>query len=343
MATPALVRDVMELVERADRARGTPDQDTADSALAAAPADVVAALRELIDTDPPTAARVAGALSGFWQDTGRVDEGRELTARIDAMGGASPVDAAKVALVSSDLAFRQGDQHGATDAARRAIDLARAAGDVRTEALAELDLARVAFRSEDGGGIESHSLAARAIAPGDAVVERGVVHMLGWAAYTAGRLDEARERFEESLALRRAQGGKLGIASELGNLGELAMDAGDRDAARRLLSEALEIALDLGSQYLIVNTLPALAALTISDDPSGAARLFGAAEAAARTSGLTPDPGGDRADERRELAAWLGQERFDLLAAEGSRLTPDAIASVARSVVSAPPGQDPFR
>src|SRR5688572_16718035 len=111
--------------------------------------------------------------------------------------------------------------------------------------------------------------------------------MLAWAAHTAGDLATARARFDASLAFRRELGDRFSVAVEIANLGDLAMEAGDHTDAAGRLAEALEVARDLDSQYLIVNPLPSVAALAASvgqDETS--ARLIGAATALSTSSGL---------------------------------------------------------
>jgi tetratricopeptide (TPR) repeat protein len=300
--------------------------------LIAAGEDVPEALRVLLREDALAAVRLAGQLSAFWQDAGDAATGRELTAAAIAAGAVGAADAASMAravLVAADLAFRQGDQSEASRLADEAIDLATKANDPRTAALAWLDHARVAFRDSDAPGIEAASHQAQGVAPGDPVVHRGVLHMLAWAAYTAGDIDEARRRFEESLALRRQQGSRIGVASELSNLGDLAMEAGDRIAASQYLREAYAIGLELGSQYILVNTLPSLAVLAAGDEPARAARLFGAADALARDSGLMPDPGADHTEDRSSLRTSMGAERFDGLVADGAALGLEASTALA--------------
>ncbi len=345
------VDSIMRLAAAAEAARATPDQDAADLALTAAGTDVPKVLRHAIATDPARALVLAGQLSGFWQDAGLVEEGRALTQRAleaaasgrvthggagdgpDGADGASEA-AARTHLVAADLAFRQGDQEAATTNARRAIELANAAGDHRTAGLAWLDFARVAYRDRDVVKMETASRAAADAAPDDPLVARGVLHMRAWAAHTAGDLDESRRRFEASLALRREQGGALGIASELANLGDVAMDAGDLEGAGRWFAEALIAARGLDSAYFLVNTLPSLAAVATASDPEAAARLFGAADAASLASGLVPDPGAGQIEARQATRDRLSDSRFDQLLREGAGLTPDEVAALAARVAS---------
>src|SRR5262249_7586492 len=57
----------------------------------------------------------------------------------------------------------------------------------------------------------------------------------------------ARSLYEESLAIRRALGDRLGVADSLRNLGSVASDQGDYAAARSLYEESLAIRRELGT------------------------------------------------------------------------------------------------
>jgi tetratricopeptide (TPR) repeat protein len=65
---------------------------------------------------------------------------------------------------------------------------------------------------------------------------------LGFADQMAGRLDEARARFEESTRLRRELGFLPGVAANLVGLAYLAAQQERRDDAAALLEEATELA-----------------------------------------------------------------------------------------------------
>ena len=62
----------------------------------------------------------------------------------------------------------------------------------------------------------------------------------------AGRYEEARAYFEQSLALGRAIGDRTGVGTVLGNLGVTAMDTGDLAGGRAYFEEALAIARETG-------------------------------------------------------------------------------------------------
>lgn len=76
--------------------------------------------------------------------------------------------------------------------------------------------------------------AARTLAPTDAVV----LSELGWAAFNAGKYDVAKTTTDE--AIRLAKNPKLKAAS-LYNLGRIAEQAGDSDAAKKAYEESIAI------------------------------------------------------------------------------------------------------
>ena len=327
--------DLVELAERAAYEYG-PDRERLQSELRRRADSVVAQFEELLTLDPARAARLAAALAAFWGDIGRVDDGRRLTAaaitRVEA-AGAAPGRVAAAQLAMAELAFRQGDQAAATRHAGIAIDLGDAADDVRTRALAHLILARVAYRAGDAAAIEAQVRTARAIAPDEPSVQRGSVHMLAWAAHTAGDVELARARFLESIALRTSQGDRFGVSVEVANLGDLAAEHGDIVTAATYLLQALDVAIELDSRYLILNLLPSLAVLAAgAGDDDAAARLIGAAEGVGERSGLVPDPGAWQPaldDAERRLGA-----RFATLRADGRALELSEALELARRTAS---------
>lgn len=338
-------QDAIRVVETAESAAALagPEFRRGQMELVAAGDEIVDAMVYLVEHDPDTALRLSAVLSGFWQDAGRVDDGRRLTAAaIDAASAAPTSALARSLLVLAELAFRQGDQAHAEAACHRAIEVGRAAQDNGAIALAHVNLARVAFRSGDAAQIEAHATEALRVAPGDIPGRRGALHMLGWAAYTAGDPALARSRFEESLAYRRELGDPFSIAVEVANIGDLAIEAGDLSDGARRLAEALRIGVDLGSPYLVLNLLPSIAAIAghLGRD-ADAASLIGAADAVARSSGLLPDPGawqpvladvearlGESFARSREAGAALEQAEAVALALE--------IADAASQVRSVP-------
>jgi tetratricopeptide (TPR) repeat protein len=325
MADEARAREVLDLAEMAQAAVNTPDHEARAAALLAVSGEVGAAVECLAAIDPPAALRLAGSSSMFWQDAGGVDEGRRVVDLAISAASAEPTPAlGRTLLTASDLAFRQGDQATAETRATQAIQVAGQVEDRSTAAIAYANLARIAFRNGDAPEIERHARQALQVAGDDAMGRRDALHMLAWAAHTAGDLPEARRRFESSLAFRRTLGDRFAIAVELSNLGDLSATEGDLPAAAEQLAEALTIGDELGSRYLAVNLLPSFAGLAESagDDESGV-RLLAAAETAAHSSGLVADPGGYGAGAEGSLRVRVEPDRFAQLFEEGAELPLD--------------------
>ena len=324
-------RQILALAEQsADGA--DPARDAALLELVRAADDVDQALDLLAVADPDAAVRLAASLSAFWQDSGRVDEGRRRTdAILDLSAQLGTPARARALVVASELAFRQGDQEATRRHATSAIEAGRAAGDPRAIGLAHVNLARAAYRDGDAAGIEREARQALAAAPTDVAIRRGAVHMLAWAAYEAGDRPLARQRFEESLALRLELGDRLGAATEEANLADLAAEDGDLHGAAASLARALRVADVLNSRYLVLNLLPSIAAVAAgSSQDEDSARLLGATDALSRASGLVPDPGNWQSI-LDEAGARLG-DRFDVLRSEGNALSERAAVDLALAV-----------
>ena len=88
-----------------------------------------------------------------------------------------------------------------------------------------------------------------------------VLRHLGIAAHRAGRLAEARDRLEESTALRRALGFEPGVAANLVGLAYLtAAESRPRDG-RALLDEAEALAENSGAHGVLPSVRAARTAL----------------------------------------------------------------------------------
>ncbi|MEU8656854.1 tetratricopeptide repeat protein [Actinoplanes philippinensis] len=127
----------------------------------------------------------------------------------------------------------------------RAAELYRRAGDVRGEgaALFWTGCLHQVIRRDDDVAVpyleRSQRLAAET---GDQAVEAEALRHLGIAAHTAGRLDEARTRLEESARLWREAGTPEGVAANMVGLAYIAAAQGRATDAVAILDEAYAIA-----------------------------------------------------------------------------------------------------
>jgi tetratricopeptide (TPR) repeat protein len=127
----------------------------------------------------------------------------------------------------------------------RATELYRALGDVRGEAegLFWIGCLHQFIRRDNETAVphleRSYRLAAQV---GDKPTQSEALRHLGIAAHAAGRLDEARERLEESSRLRRETGSLPGVASNMVGLAYIAAAQDRRADALATLDEANAIA-----------------------------------------------------------------------------------------------------
>jgi tetratricopeptide (TPR) repeat protein len=136
----------------------------------------------------------------------------------------------------------------------RAIELYRALGDARgeAEALFWIGCLHQVIRRDNETAVpeleQSCQLAARV---GDKSTQSEALRHLGIAAHTAGRLDEARERLEESSRLRREIGALPGVAANMVGLAYIAAAQDRRADALATLDEAHAIAQAHGAHAIV--------------------------------------------------------------------------------------------
>ena len=136
----------------------------------------------------------------------------------------------------------------------RAIELYRALGDVRgeAEALFWIGCLHQVIRRDNETAVphleQSCQLAAQV---GDKPTQSEALRHLGIAAHMAGRLDEARERLQESSRLRREVGALPGVAANMVGLAYIAAAQDRRTHALATLAEAQAIAQAHGAHAIL--------------------------------------------------------------------------------------------
>jgi tetratricopeptide (TPR) repeat protein len=141
-------------------------------------------------------------------------------------------------------------------------------------------------------------------------------------ATAQSRFDEARELLEEGFALTDGLPLPAPRSSVLHAAAMLERATGGRERAAELASEALEIRRRLGLKVRVAETLELVAGLQLDrGEPSGAAVLFGAAEALRGRLGA-PIPSGQRASYQSDIAHTRDElgERFTAAWEEGQHL-----------------------
>ena len=156
----------------------------------------------------------------------------------------------------------RGPGEEALRAMRLAVDLLRPAGASSMLAVALNALGEVYFRLGEVGPAERWFLESRDICRvigGHA--EGHVLHNLGQVYHLQRRLDEAVASFEQARRKHRESGDLWGEAMTLKHLGEVRAEAGNRDGAGALLSEALLVFERIGDHADAAETAELLAAL----------------------------------------------------------------------------------
>lgn len=286
----------------------------------------------------------SGHSAGSFRTGGLVDLGRQLVEQtLDVAGDAgSERERAAAWLTLGELAFRQHDQGVAMQATRSALRAAEQAGDESLQYGAQFNLARIACRDGDAKRIRQHANQMLETAGDDLRRRFGAVHMLAWAAHTEGRIERAIELFEQYVRNAHDAGHPLGEASELINVGALAIEAGDLAGASGYLARGLDIAAASNSQYLLPGLLAEVGRLAVLQGrPEPGLQLIAAGERHYESAGLAPDPGDDAFLEQRDAAVeTLGAERSSAAVFAGRNLaTTDAI-DLAREQLAGPPAPE---
>jgi predicted ATPase len=244
--------------------------------------------RALEQGDAERALRLTGTVWLYWLTRGHWTEGRRsLEAALSIATERDLAFAADALWGAALLAQWQGDDETALGHATHLLDLSRAGGGRRGEAIAleliaiiathegEFDRARHLF--------EESLVMAREV--GDDWLTTVVLNNLGDVELNDGNVERAIELFEESLALGEERGDIDRRARQLTNLGTASLVLGDRPAAAARFGGALDAARMIGLREAYVYTLLGLAAASVTDDPPRAARLQGVSDAIAEHLG----------------------------------------------------------
>jgi tetratricopeptide (TPR) repeat protein len=261
----------LEFAERADEALSGGRPDAWLARLEEEHPNLRAAERRLATTGhEDQAARLTVALGAFWLARGHEAEGLRAVEQVLATRGPTVAGVRSRTLA---LAARLALQVGDVDRARLHADAALAIGG-KTAAQALIVLGLAASLEGDRAHARELLETARSRAAGRDD-EADALDCLAELDLVDGRLAEAQQRFERSLALRSAADAGWGLS----NLALVAHARGDHAEARKLFSNALALAYEHGTADLAAECLVGLAAtLGAVGDPRAAARMLGVAE-----------------------------------------------------------------
>ena len=126
---------------------------------------------------------------------------------------------------------------------------------------------------------------------------------LGNVAYAQGHYPFSRALFEESLAISRDVGDRQGIGFSLGTLGNVAAAQGDNASARAFFKQSLAIRLELGDRWGIAEVLEGLSYVAFALAEPGRAIRIGGAAERLREEIGSPLPQNERPRYDRHVAA----------------------------------------
>jgi predicted ATPase/DNA-binding CsgD family transcriptional regulator/Tfp pilus assembly protein PilF len=334
------------LAERADPELDGPDQRHWLDRIDAEIDNVRAALARLLERgDPVRALRLAAALELYWLKQGRYAEGQLWLARAVAatepirVAPTSPLQAirARALVAAGTLAFIQGDYDAAVRNHEAALQLSRAAGEIRSEAHALNALGGVlAFSGRPG---EGRALLEAALDRFDPQLDRfwrGMsLTQLGLALLQQGETTRAMETSAEAIAVQQGAGDWWAACVALSFHGSIAVAAGELSRAREAFTECVALAYRNGETRLVAEPLCGLGGVAgLSGQPVRAARLLAGAEALAATVGFDPPPLTraliDRAVAAAKTAA--GPVAFNAAWASGSAMNVDALVTEALGI-----------
>ena len=284
-----------------------------------------------------TGIRTAAGIWRFWQQRGRLSEGRDRLERLLAMPIPIPDEVRARALGAlGGIAYWQNDTAVTRASYERAVDLARGAGDPRLLASALFDLSFVPFMDHDANRAESVLREGLAVAAeaGDRQLTADFWTGLAFLEFDRGGLADGIALRRRAIDLYREEGDGWKVAENLIGLAMMSRSAGNVGAARVHLLEALGMLSQAKDTISMSGALTGLALVAVDDGlPERAARLVGAAARIRDdVGGGIPhelfDRWGDPASDARHA---LGDAAYEGARAEGYAMNVESAVAYARS------------
>jgi len=203
-----------------------------------------------VEEEPDRGMTMAGALWRFWFLRGHLSTGLAWLEEVLRQAPASTATRAQALNGAAVLSYAVGNYTRAMELAQETMDLARALGDVRIAASAQLVLATAYLGQGDfprAAALTDESLAVFHSA-GDTWGQALALSVLGDLAISRGEYDRAVQIYQESAALFRQVGDAWGIAVSQRGSGFAARLQGDYDLAVSLQAASLADARELGDR-----------------------------------------------------------------------------------------------
>jgi tetratricopeptide (TPR) repeat protein len=271
--------------------------------------------------------RLAAAARQYWFVRGYLGEGRYFTRRAAESASQGSPELHALALVhAAAFAHRQGEGEVAWAEAEQALELFRRLGDMSGAAWATAELGTVAFSAGDlDRAADLYRQSAEVFAAENNRYRVGMVLAnLAEVARMQGDVAAAARDLERAIEIQQELGDLDALAISLHNLARVRRDLGELEDAQRLLAESLELGGRVGYEELIAYALETAGEFALErGELERSVRLLAASETAFAGVGAQMQ-GDERGGFDRTVEALrrqLGDDRFDSLRREGSRLT----------------------
>lgn len=272
--------------------------------------------------DDDTALRAATAMYRYWYLRGLFREGRDRITRPLERGAGGPELQALALRAVAGLQFMLGDAEQAEALARRGVAIGTAAGALMPVMACHTVLSHIARERGAYADAQAHLETSEAIAEQLCLNEDVIIANtnLGELALATGDLDQARRRWEKTLATE----GNIGENSTFAllGLGAVAHRQGFLDEAAGHYSRARDLSTRAGFLHNTTMALIGLAGVAADrDDHIEAALLLGRASSLLVSTGGELTTADDAIFQRAKASALatLGEERFNDVLNTGSR------------------------
>ena len=273
--------------------------------------------------DDETALRIATALYRYWYLRGLFREGFDRIAGPHERGAGDPLLQALALRAIAGLQYLLGDLDQATALATRGVEVATAAGGLEPLLACHTVLSHIARERDQLSAARAHLEQSEAIAQQLGLHEDVMVANtnLGELALAAGDLDQARLRWERTLAFSGGHDQENTTFALLG-LGSVASRQGHLDEAVERFTRARDLAERSGFQHNAMMALVGLAGVAADQGNSAsAALLLGRADGLRKATGGELTVADDAVYQRASTVALadLGEARLAELLAIGAR------------------------
>jgi len=286
--------------------------------------------------DADVGLRTAAGIWRFWQQRGHLSEGRVRLERLLARPSGAARGPLRVRALAAlgGIAYWQNDNLATRAAYEEAVDIARELRDPKLLASALLDLSFIPLLEQDADGAESilREGLATAQEAGDRVLTADFRDSIAFLEVVRGNPKDAIPMRLSAIEIYRQEGDVWKVANNLSGLAMISRMAGDLDAARGHLREALGMFVQASDTMSIAMVLTAFA-LVANDDglPERAARLVGAS-ARIRDElggGIPPELIGRWGNPENDARTALGEDAYDRARAEGYAMDTEAAVAYA--------------